>query len=30
MPLRAVGIRARCSQLLIAGSYASFDAKLRE
>jgi hypothetical protein len=30
MPLRAVGIGVRCSQVLVAGSYASFDAKLRE
>jgi len=30
MPLRAVGIGARCPQRLLAGSYASFDAKLRE
>jgi hypothetical protein len=28
MPLRAVGIGARCSQRPVAGSYASFDAKL--
>jgi len=30
MPLRAVGNGARCSQRPVAGSYASFDAKLRE